>query len=448
VWTHPQTHIPAEHVSDTTPDLRLVIDAKHNLVARDGCNTLSGHADIVGDTITVTALSSTAIGCIGGDETFRTTLATLLSHPFHYSIDGDQLTLSSATTRIVYVPVQPPTTDPADLPGSQWQLQQVTLTVGGTASGQDVPTGASVLTFAVDGKHLTAQQHPSCHDVTAEVSVGRGTMTIKPTGIVATNACGDYGTPKVLSGAVTWTVDRDVLTIVRAGVGSLRYAAYSTAGDIYGDWTAAGRTFAVNQDGYTLTYLCGAESGRLTRTGSTVTFVDAQVTDDHSCPSSADAGDQAVRHVLSGTFTVTVSATSFTATKDGASVTFRRAGSNAASQNPNDLLDTTWRLDHITTHGSDAATRLADDMTVQFTGAPGFVVHYACVTESGQAIVRDGRLTLKVTDSRDALPCPSTASADDTLVRARLSGPLSWVIRAGDQLIVTNAAGDTVVFAG
>jgi hypothetical protein len=119
---------------------------------------------------------------------------------------------------------------------------------------------------------------------------------------------------------------------------------------------------------------------------------------------------------------------------------------DTSAQDPNKLLGVTWTLFEIGSSGSHASHRAGGVTTVTFRDGPAFIVHYQCVTESGQVETVNGTLVLDVKDSSDAKPCSSAASEQDNQVRERLTGDLRWII-AGDRLTITSSAG-TLTFIG
>ena len=96
------------------------------LRADAGCNTIGGHYSLDGDQLSVARRSSTAMACDGAAARgTRTPGSRRCCRPGRrLALDGDQLTLTSGDTVIVFVDRE--TADPdRPLVGTNWKLETI-----------------------------------------------------------------------------------------------------------------------------------------------------------------------------------------------------------------------------------------------------------------------------------------------------------------------------------
>lgn len=199
--------------------------------ASAGCNTMSGPARFSDGTLIVTDLAMTEMGCPGeGRHEQDQFVAEFLTAAPAYSYDGTTLTLNTARVAMVLGPreqVQP------DLPleGTRWN---VTHTTQGPAAGAvDDPNAAvsagtapakAYLEFA-DGK-VTGSD--GCNRLSGSAEISGDVITFGPIASTKMACPGVQGTEavrKALTGAVTWRIDYNVLTLTSASGAGLQLQA-------------------------------------------------------------------------------------------------------------------------------------------------------------------------------------------------------------------------------
>lgn len=109
------------------------------------CNSYFGTVVIDGATVSFDGLGGTAMGCAPAVMEAETIYMSALASAETFLSTGDRLTLSGATTELVFEPVAPIPT--ADLIGTHWILE--TLLEGETASS--VGGDPATLLLAADG---------------------------------------------------------------------------------------------------------------------------------------------------------------------------------------------------------------------------------------------------------------------------------------------------------
>jgi heat shock protein HslJ len=201
--------------------------AGETMKGRDGCSQFFGNVAIHPGLLAIDTVGRTAMGCIepaGIDETINLVHA-VLEGEVHYSLAGDTLTLTRAGVgTLVYrgASQSAPVTDPKVLTGTQWQLDTISSGTGsdGTASGS---SEYAKVTLTFDKGRI--EGNDGCNGFGGDVTIGQGTMSIG--GLLGTMmACPnspDQQVRAVLTGAVTWSVTGDKLTITKDGVGALIY---------------------------------------------------------------------------------------------------------------------------------------------------------------------------------------------------------------------------------
>lgn len=231
--TTPATTSPAgsldgrTFLSVATVDFELVAGTTVRLSFRDGalsasagCNTMSGAYTIDGDTLVVTSLAMTEMGCeqplMDQDERLA---SFLMSAPF-VALEGDGLRLTNATAgavgeiefldREVADPDRP-------LEGTTWTV--TTLISGDSASS--IPLGATATIVVADGRAVVAA---GCNSGSAAVTVGDGILTFGPLALTKMR-CDEAAmvletaVVATLSGEVTYSIEAASLTLQHGTTG-------------------------------------------------------------------------------------------------------------------------------------------------------------------------------------------------------------------------------------
>jgi heat shock protein HslJ len=192
------------------------------VTANDGCNTLSGPFSVHGGQVSISPLTSTAIGCLSGDAG---TVNSILSASMSWSIEGDQLTLTGADGTLVAreAGTPAPTTDPKALVGT-WTLTGVVSPDGTTTSS---PVRPASVTF--DGRgHLSGSD--GCNAVSGPVTVRAGKLDVGQLGMTYVACAGTVNAESsafdsILGRGVTWVVHGPQLTVSKDGAGALVFTA-------------------------------------------------------------------------------------------------------------------------------------------------------------------------------------------------------------------------------
>jgi heat shock protein HslJ len=190
---------------------------------------MSGPVTFRDNTIVVTELAQTDMGCLTGGLTEQDQfVAEFLTAKPAYTYDGTTLDLKTPDTEIVFGPkksVQP------DLPleGTRWDITHVTSGPAAGSTDSNAAVGASVappeayLKFA-EGK---VSGNDGCNSFSGDATIGTDTVTFGP--IVSTKrACPsthDDGVLAVLSGTVSWRIDHTVLTLTNPSGAGLQLSA-------------------------------------------------------------------------------------------------------------------------------------------------------------------------------------------------------------------------------
>ena len=229
------TSVPA---SSTTTQLSL--DSTGMLVAGDGCNSMSGHVDVGGNTLTVGDLATTLIACVAkqGHESdpsvvaaqrFTDTIHRLLVATVHWSVTGDRLTLTKGSDSLTYRRVDTGGVhDPSLLPDTTWQLDTVADAGSDGSASSSSEYAAVTIRFESDSAFVVSYL---CVTESGRADVGDGTLTLTTLASRDAKPCSsrandvDQQVRKRLSGALTWSVVAGQLVIKRAGVGSLTFAS-------------------------------------------------------------------------------------------------------------------------------------------------------------------------------------------------------------------------------
>jgi heat shock protein HslJ len=193
------------------------------LQANAGCNHLLGDLAIEDDTLVVTRMGGTEMGCPGGRQEQDDWLIGVLTSSPTWRLDGDTLTITSGTTTIELVD-EASVTEDAPLVGTTWVLD--TIVEGDTASS--VPAGVEAhIAFETDGQVVgsngcngfggsyTAEQTSVRFDLMGQTLIGCGDPM----------AAVERRVMAVLTGDVAYAIDGDALTLTAASGDGLAFRA-------------------------------------------------------------------------------------------------------------------------------------------------------------------------------------------------------------------------------
>jgi heat shock protein HslJ len=201
---------PRPLAAGTSIELRFTDDGR--LLARAGCNTMSGPVSLGGGKLTTTELSMTDMGCDPPRHEQDRRMAEFLGGAPAWRLDGENLVLSSTSTRIVLA-------EQKDLPllGTTWTAD--TLIQGQTAGS--TPAGVSAtLVFGAD--EVTVTGLCNLHAVTYRATAD--TITFEP-GPLTRRACEpgimtvENAAVGVLDGRTGYRIDTRTLTITKGDKG-------------------------------------------------------------------------------------------------------------------------------------------------------------------------------------------------------------------------------------
>ncbi|MDO8484812.1 MAG: META domain-containing protein [Candidatus Limnocylindrales bacterium] len=192
-----------------------------SLNANGGCNIMGGAYSIDGDRLTTTQMSMTEMGCDEPRMQQDEWLARLLGG-VTFTLDGDTLTLTDGTIRMTLVDKEVATPD-QPLEGTRWVLDGI---VSGDAVSS-VPVGVTASIRVAAGR---VEVEAGCNTGGGTVADTPDTLTFGP--IALTKMACEPGSMAVetavvgvLSGAVGYTIDADVLTLDAGGAGLVFRAA-------------------------------------------------------------------------------------------------------------------------------------------------------------------------------------------------------------------------------
>jgi heat shock protein HslJ len=208
---------PRALVEGTKVDLRFTDDDR--LIANVGCNMMQGPVSLDGGKLTVTDLSTTAMGCPKPelhqqDEWF----AKLLDAKPSWRLDGANLVLSGSDIEIVLA-----TEAPATLEGGTW-------TVDGLISGEAVSSvpGGVKATFVFQDGNMRVDTGCNYKDADHAYKVDGQKLDVRM-GVTTLIGCGDdmnaveMAIHKALDqGEVTYKIDRSTLTLTNASGAGLK----------------------------------------------------------------------------------------------------------------------------------------------------------------------------------------------------------------------------------
>lgn len=195
--------------------------ADGGLNANGGCNTMGVAYSIDGDRLRTTQMSMTEMGCDEPRMQQDQWLGSLLGD-VTFTLDGDTLTLTDGTIRLTLLDKEVATPD-QPLEGTTWVLDGVVS--GDAVSSVPVGTTASI---RIAGERVEVK--PGCNTGGGTVEVTADTLTFGPIALTKM-ACEpgpmsvETAVVAVLSGAVTYTIDADVLTLHAGNAGLIFRAA-------------------------------------------------------------------------------------------------------------------------------------------------------------------------------------------------------------------------------
>ena len=183
--------------------------ADGSLNANGGCNTMGGTYSIDGDRLKTSQMFMTEMGCDDPRMQQDDWLARFLGN-VTYTLDGDTLTLTNGTIRLTLVDKEVATPD-QPLEGTHWVLDGI---VSGDAVSS-VPAGVVASIRIANGR---VDVEAGCNTAGGTVALSADKLTFGP--IALTKMACDGGAmavetavTTVLSGAVDYTIDADILTL-------------------------------------------------------------------------------------------------------------------------------------------------------------------------------------------------------------------------------------------
>ncbi|MDN3023903.1 META domain-containing protein [Streptomyces sp. S.PB5] len=146
-----------------------------------GCNSFGADVEIQGDTVKLTDLASTAMGCQGPVGEFESKFLSVFDGTLKAAVeepDGTRtLTLSAAGGDSITLREGTPQPSPA-LQGTRWTIDTLLSGKGDDATASSLPEDAKAhLTLTKDGK---ATGSLGCNTFTAEATVKDGTIEFGP----------------------------------------------------------------------------------------------------------------------------------------------------------------------------------------------------------------------------------------------------------------------------
>jgi heat shock protein HslJ len=183
-----------------------------HLSAQAGCNTMGGKVVFDGDTLVLTEVGQTEMGCEPRLMQQDERVAAFLTSKPTWSLDGDTLVLGKASTRVTLVDRKVAEPD-RPLRGTTWVVED-------TGDGDTVShTGGPVATLQFDATTLRGSS--GCNTVTAGIAVRDSTIAV--TSPVWTDRRCLQAAPyedamrAVLQGNVTFAIDGDALRLTGSG---------------------------------------------------------------------------------------------------------------------------------------------------------------------------------------------------------------------------------------
>jgi heat shock protein HslJ len=216
----------AEHVPDPAAEVRI---AHGRISGTDGCNALDGTARVGDGSLRVGQLSTTMMFCPGG-QTQAAVIREVLSGASRLRVASGALTISkdgAGSLTFRRREVVPPATDPAALTANRWALLAIQQGTGAAGSAAGFPQpNEGVLAF--DGAdHLKLQDNCGGAEVAVTVTAGRLVLAapaqLPDCGSTAIDGQLRALLGRILTGAVTWSISGDTLTITHPDVGVLSF---------------------------------------------------------------------------------------------------------------------------------------------------------------------------------------------------------------------------------
>lgn len=204
------------------PDTRVrLVFAGGNLSASGGCNTMSGTYAIVGDRLTTNQMSMTEMACEDPRMAQDDWLAGFLGN-VTYALAGDTLTLTSGDITLTLLDSEVATPD-KPIEGTRWILEGIIA--GDTVSS--VPNGVTASIRIMAGQ---VEVEAGCNTGGGSVQVTTdalifGGIGLTKRGCEAGPAAVESAVIAVLSGAVAYSINADVLNINAANAGLIFRAA-------------------------------------------------------------------------------------------------------------------------------------------------------------------------------------------------------------------------------
>jgi len=208
--------------ADLVPGTRIRLaftDGK--LSANGGCNIMGGAYSIEGDRLVTTQMSMTEMGCDEPRARQDDWLARFLGG-VTFTLDGDKLTLTDGTIRLTLLDEEVATPD-QPIEGTRWVLD-------GTVSGEAVSSVPMGVTASIQIAAGRVDVRAGCNQGGGSVEVTPDQLTFGPM-MLTKMACEagpmavETAVTTVLSGAVAYTIDADVLTFDAGDAGLIFRAA-------------------------------------------------------------------------------------------------------------------------------------------------------------------------------------------------------------------------------
>ncbi len=214
--------VPFELVAGTQISLRFHDDGR--MSASAGCNTLQGDLTISDDTFEIVGIGMTEMGCDQPLHDQDSWLAGFLESSPAWTLDGDELTLSSGGTEIVLLDREVADPD-RPLEGTRWVVDTLISGTGpdGAASSMAGGTeGSAWLEIGTDGTFTASS---GCREFQGTAVVNDGSVTFRDT-VQTDQACApefedlDSTMTTVLGGEVEYEITAARLVLAHPdGVG-------------------------------------------------------------------------------------------------------------------------------------------------------------------------------------------------------------------------------------
>jgi heat shock protein HslJ len=349
-WTLERvTDATANELDGSFSAASLAFDRRGGFTASDLCNQISGTATATVDSIDFSTVAMTARSC-GGASPATDVIDKVLSGNVRYAIRGDELILSKVgyDGLLIYLPLSRPSNDrtpPLELIGQTWNLTSVQF-------GDDVfaqprkPVVQSHLTFLGSSYEATHR----CYTRTGASTIGDGSMTLTGSRAIDTIPCPQIpdsslnaadgqesqAVDAILDGTVQWSQRNDTLTLHKDGAGTLVYistgtgtstAAAKFSGAIWRlvtiesgttATTPSGRVFLQRLAGTIAVSGCASPGiGFIKLSNGRLSVSDFRYSSPCQNPLLSSADRAALRTILSGKLTWSITGNQLTITKHG-----------------------------------------------------------------------------------------------------------------------------------